>query len=360
MPIKGDAKKVQKAMKDEYGEEEGERVFYATANKQKRKPETWKKKAALTAVLRQRKQATVLSPLMKGLTPLAVGRAAGYGAYEAGADPVTATMMGIIGGASATPYMVNKYRGGRAGQAMRDAKAHVAGKPTELSAWRDGRFRYRDGGVTLTEHLPTNAAELARLDKVLRPQASKTRTMTGLADVVGAKAGLGSALYLAGTAKNVYDATSGMGGSAEPSTTPYAGKVTSVTPEADGSTTLFLTQSDGAVRAVTVPNGYVTHAKPGMSLEAGQSIGVKPSIGESATSLVRGAQNLPEQAGAAMEGLAGVGKAGKELSAGVSDMANGVSDMAKNVAIYGGGAVLATTLAYLIAKKSRPDREERE
>lgn len=46
MPITGDAAKVKKSMEKQYGKEEGERVFYATANKQKRKPETWKKKAA--------------------------------------------------------------------------------------------------------------------------------------------------------------------------------------------------------------------------------------------------------------------------------------------------------------------------
>ena len=42
MPIskyfKGSGKKVMKAMKEEYGEETGERVFYATANKRKMKP----------------------------------------------------------------------------------------------------------------------------------------------------------------------------------------------------------------------------------------------------------------------------------------------------------------------------------
>lgn len=47
MPIQGDAKKVMASMKDQYGPEKGERIFYATANKQNRKPETWKKKACL-------------------------------------------------------------------------------------------------------------------------------------------------------------------------------------------------------------------------------------------------------------------------------------------------------------------------
>lgn len=45
MPIKGDAKKVQASMKKQYGSEKGERIFYATANKQGRKPETWEKKS---------------------------------------------------------------------------------------------------------------------------------------------------------------------------------------------------------------------------------------------------------------------------------------------------------------------------
>jgi len=44
MPLKGDAKKVMRSMKDQYGGEKGEEVFYATANKEGRKPETWKKK----------------------------------------------------------------------------------------------------------------------------------------------------------------------------------------------------------------------------------------------------------------------------------------------------------------------------
>jgi hypothetical protein len=45
MPIVGDAAKVHAAMADEYGKKKGERIFYATANKQKRKPENWKKRA---------------------------------------------------------------------------------------------------------------------------------------------------------------------------------------------------------------------------------------------------------------------------------------------------------------------------
>jgi sarcosine oxidase delta subunit len=58
MPIVGDAKKVKKSMEKQYGKKEGERVFYATANKEGRTPETWKKKASvatLTAILRSRK-----------------------------------------------------------------------------------------------------------------------------------------------------------------------------------------------------------------------------------------------------------------------------------------------------------------
>ncbi len=46
MPIKGDAKKVKDSMEEQYGKEKGEDVFYATANKQDRSPETWKKKGA--------------------------------------------------------------------------------------------------------------------------------------------------------------------------------------------------------------------------------------------------------------------------------------------------------------------------
>jgi hypothetical protein len=50
MPITGDAAKVKKSMTDQYGKEKGERVFYATANKQSRTPETWEKKKALEAL----------------------------------------------------------------------------------------------------------------------------------------------------------------------------------------------------------------------------------------------------------------------------------------------------------------------
>jgi hypothetical protein len=46
MPIRGDAKKVKDSMEEQYGKEKGEEVFYATANKQGRTPETWKKKGA--------------------------------------------------------------------------------------------------------------------------------------------------------------------------------------------------------------------------------------------------------------------------------------------------------------------------
>ena len=44
MPIRGKAKEVLDSMKETYGAEKGERVFYATANKEHRYPETWKKK----------------------------------------------------------------------------------------------------------------------------------------------------------------------------------------------------------------------------------------------------------------------------------------------------------------------------
>lgn len=53
MPLKGDAKEVAQSMKKTYGKD-WEKVFYATANAQKRKPETWKKKSAtekLAAIL---------------------------------------------------------------------------------------------------------------------------------------------------------------------------------------------------------------------------------------------------------------------------------------------------------------------
>lgn len=46
MPLKDAAKKVMSSMKDTYdSEEEAEKVFHATANKQGRNHKTWKKKA---------------------------------------------------------------------------------------------------------------------------------------------------------------------------------------------------------------------------------------------------------------------------------------------------------------------------
>ncbi len=54
MPLKGDAPAVMKSMEDTYGKD-AKKVFYATANKQKRTPETWKKKASavLNLILKQ-------------------------------------------------------------------------------------------------------------------------------------------------------------------------------------------------------------------------------------------------------------------------------------------------------------------
>lgn len=60
MPLNATASKVKASMQDEYGKEKGERIFYATANKQGRKPETWKKKASAVLQLvlsRRNKQA---------------------------------------------------------------------------------------------------------------------------------------------------------------------------------------------------------------------------------------------------------------------------------------------------------------
>lgn len=61
MPLKGKAKKVMKSMKDTYGsEEKAKEVFYATANKENRVPETWEKKASvvLTRVLQKHASVT--------------------------------------------------------------------------------------------------------------------------------------------------------------------------------------------------------------------------------------------------------------------------------------------------------------
>lgn len=46
MPLSSKAQKVMDSMKKQYGAEEGERVFYSTANKQGRKAETWTKESA--------------------------------------------------------------------------------------------------------------------------------------------------------------------------------------------------------------------------------------------------------------------------------------------------------------------------
>ncbi len=56
MPLNDTASKVKSSMTDQYGKEKGERIFYATANKQGRKPETWKKKACavLSLILSRR------------------------------------------------------------------------------------------------------------------------------------------------------------------------------------------------------------------------------------------------------------------------------------------------------------------
>ena len=48
MPLNAKAQKVMDSMTEQYGVEKGERVFYATANKQGRTPETWEKKVAST------------------------------------------------------------------------------------------------------------------------------------------------------------------------------------------------------------------------------------------------------------------------------------------------------------------------
>ena len=45
MPKSRSAKKILQRMKDKYGSEQGERVFYATANKQGRDPDTYKKES---------------------------------------------------------------------------------------------------------------------------------------------------------------------------------------------------------------------------------------------------------------------------------------------------------------------------
>jgi hypothetical protein len=62
MPLKGDAKSVHKSMVEQYGKEKGESIFYATANKQKRVPETWKKKASVILKSVLKKNAEVYSP----------------------------------------------------------------------------------------------------------------------------------------------------------------------------------------------------------------------------------------------------------------------------------------------------------
>lgn len=63
MPIRGDALKVKKSMQEKYGDR-WEEVFYATANKQGRSPETWEKieeSLAVEDVLLGRLATTVLT-----------------------------------------------------------------------------------------------------------------------------------------------------------------------------------------------------------------------------------------------------------------------------------------------------------
>lgn len=56
MPLNSKAKKVLKSFKEQYGDKDGESAFYATANKQGRKPETWEKDASLIEKLSKAKK----------------------------------------------------------------------------------------------------------------------------------------------------------------------------------------------------------------------------------------------------------------------------------------------------------------
>lgn len=67
MPIVGDAAKVLASMKTQYGPDKGERVFYATANKQGRKAETWDKKSADTQLLQRLISSMELRKASKGI-----------------------------------------------------------------------------------------------------------------------------------------------------------------------------------------------------------------------------------------------------------------------------------------------------
>jgi len=51
MPLKGKAKKVMESMKDTYkSDKKAKEVFYSTANKENRVPETWEKKGSASPV----------------------------------------------------------------------------------------------------------------------------------------------------------------------------------------------------------------------------------------------------------------------------------------------------------------------
>jgi len=100
MPLKGDSKKVIESMKDTYdSEQKAEEVFYATANKEDRDPETWKKEGStvLKSVLRKRAQ---LSPTQWGIS-------GGVGGGLVGAGIGTA----IGAPASLLYYIIQKARG---------------------------------------------------------------------------------------------------------------------------------------------------------------------------------------------------------------------------------------------------------
>lgn len=253
MPLKGDAKKVMKSMKDQYGEEKGEEVFYATANKENRKPETWEKKGAaqkLAAILRVNsarrrpimastpagvvsyypakasedqlsekslgtkkaalkrrlsKQAAVGSTLRRMLGQgawVGGGGAAGAGTgYALDPDsPESAATLGALGALSGTRGLRHQYAGGDYGQALRAARKGRFDDPIWNLGGETGTFSLTPPGqkpITLSK-----ADDLARIEAVLGPRASN-RSTWALTAGLGSKVGLGGLSLAVGKGKDI-------------------------------------------------------------------------------------------------------------------------------------------------------------
>ena len=307
--------------------------------KEKKLPEkkTTKKEGSagtLKAVLQKR--AGLGKLLAKGLSTAAAPAAGatlfGGTTYGVTGDPLDAATAGVVGALIGTKGAIRKYRGGDAGQALREADSFAEGKQVTPTMW-DAAGNY--AGPNLGRSDVSLKTPIEKLHAILSPMASDVRS-DAFFKGVGQKLMAGGAVTGLRGMTNLVGATEGFSG--ETTESDLEGEVLGwrVLPTGEVAVELDTGASapppgaagSGAAvgqtkpNEVVVPAGQVLNVRKGQFISKGDPLAHKAPLGESLTTA---GSNMNR----ASRNLAGtLGKAEGALSA-IEDTAKGVNEVAQ-------------------------------